>query len=149
SGTGLAMAKALSQVGTVVNELPFGGIVNQLCGDVGTVREIAESLTSLSTEHGFPQWLALGNILHAWVQAQGRNETPTAELRHAISEYRAAYPQYVPYFLALIAALHFRCGELTEGLDTVTSALGLNWGKRFAAYGPRATTAQRRVANRA
>jgi predicted ATPase len=129
SGTGLAMARELSHVGTVINELPFGGIVNQLCGDVVAVREIAESLTALSTEHGFPQWLAFGNILHAWVQAQGRNETPTAELRRAINEYRTAYEQYVPYSLALLAALQFKYGEFTEGLDTVASALGLTGGK--------------------
>jgi predicted ATPase len=121
------MARELSHVGTVINELPFGGIVNQLCGDVVAVREIAESLTSLSTEHGFPQWLAFGNILHAWVQAQGRDETP--ELRRAINEYRAAYEQYIPYFLALLAAIQFRYGELIEGLDTVATALGSTGGK--------------------
>ena len=82
SRTGLAMARELSHIGTIVAELPFGGIINQLCGDVVAVREIAESLTSLSTEHGFPQWLAFGNILNAWVQARSRGETARASARH-------------------------------------------------------------------
>ena len=38
SRTGLAMARELSHMGTIVNELPFGGIINQLCGDVVAVR---------------------------------------------------------------------------------------------------------------
>ena len=42
SRTGLAMARELSHIGTIVSELPFGGIINQLCGDVVAVREIAE-----------------------------------------------------------------------------------------------------------
>src|SRR5262249_42180971 len=125
SRTGLAMARELSHIGTVVNELPLGGIINQLCGDVVAVREIAESLTSLSTEHGFPQWLAFGNVLRAWVQAQG--ETSSARLGCAISEYRAANELYVPYFLGTLAAVQLRRGELA-GLDTVVSALGLTGG---------------------
>ena len=127
SRTGLAMARELSHIGTIVGELPFGGIINQLCGDVVAVREIAESLTSLSTEHGFPQWLAFGNILNAWVQARSRGET--ARLRRAISEYRAAYWPYVPYFLGLLAAIQLRYDELAEGFDTVVSALELTGGK--------------------
>jgi predicted ATPase len=63
--------------------------------------------------------------LNAWVLAQNRGESPSARLRRAINEYRAAYEQYVPYFLALLAAIQSRYGELTEGLDTVASALGL------------------------
>src|SRR5262249_32378646 len=106
SCTGMAMARELSHVGTIVNELPFEGIINQLCGDVVAVREIAELLTSLSTEHGFPQWLAFGKILKAWVLAQKRNESQSARLRRAINEYRrAANELYVQYFLGLLATI--------------------------------------------
>ena len=130
SRTGMVMARELSHVGTILNELPFEGIINQLCGDAVAVREIAGSLTSLSTEHGFPQWLAFGNILNAWVLAQNRGETPTARIRRAISEYRrAANELYVPYFLGLLAAIQLTYDELGEGLGTVVSALGLTGGK--------------------
>ena len=127
---GLAMAREVSHIGSILNELRFQGMINQLCGDVVTVREVAESMSSLSTEHGFPQWLAFGNILNAWALAQNGGETPTAGLRAAISEYRrAANELYVPYFLALLAATQLTCGELAEGLETVVSALGLTGGK--------------------
>jgi hypothetical protein len=73
-----------------VKELPFEGMINQLRGDIAAVHESAELLTCLSTEHGFPQWVEFGNILNAWVLAQNGDETPTARLRRAISEYRRA-----------------------------------------------------------
>jgi predicted ATPase len=86
-------------------------------------------MTSLATEHGFPQWLAFGNILNAWALAQNGGETPTGGLRAAISEYRrAANELYVPYFLGLLAAIQLTYGEPAEGLDTVASALGLTGG---------------------
>jgi class 3 adenylate cyclase/predicted ATPase len=130
SRKGLAMAREVSHIGTMLNELRFEGMINQLCGDVVTVREVAESMTSLSTEHGFPQWLAFGNILNAWALAQNGGETPTGGLRAAISEYRrAANELYVPYFLALLAAIQLTYDESAEGLDTVVSALGLTGGK--------------------
>ena len=92
------------------------------------VREIAELLTSLSTEHGFPQWLAFGNILNAWVQARSRGD-PTARLRRCHKRIRrAANEQYIPYFLGLLAAIQLRYEESAEGLDTVVSALGLTGG---------------------
>ena len=129
SRKGLAMAREVSQIGTVLNELRFEGMINQLCGDVVTVREVAELMTSLSTEHGFPQWLVFGNILNAWASAQNGGESPTGGLRAAITEYRrAANELYVPYFLALLAAIQLTYDEPAEGLDTVVSALGLTGG---------------------
>src|SRR5262249_39769740 len=115
--------------GTVLNQLRFDGMIHQLCGDVVIVREVAESMTSLSSEHGFPQWLAFGNILNAWALAQNGGETPTGGLRAAISEYRrAANELYVPYFLALLAAIQLTYDDPADGLDTVDSALGLTGG---------------------
>jgi len=126
SRTGLAMARELSHIGTIVSELPFGAIINQLCGEVVAVGETAESLISLSTEHGFPQWLAFGNVLSAWVQARSRGDT--AELRRAINR-AGSYAQYLPYFLGLLAALQLTYDELAEGFDTILSALELTGGK--------------------
>jgi hypothetical protein len=71
SRTGVAMARELSHIGTLVNELPFAAIIHQLRREAPAVREIAESLIVLSTEHGFPQWLAVGRVLDSWAQAVG------------------------------------------------------------------------------
>jgi predicted ATPase len=126
SQTGLAIARELAHTGTIVNELPFAAIIHELRREVDAVREIAETLIVLSTEHGFPQWLAFGRVLDSWVQAEGRGEAPVAQLRHAIGEYRDKNQLYVPYFLVLLAATQLRYAESAEGLDTVVGALAMN-----------------------
>jgi predicted ATPase len=128
SGTGLAWAKELSHIGTIVNELPFAGIIHQLRGDVDGVREVAEPLIAIAAEHGFPQWLAFGRVLDAWVQTELGGGAGVAQLRGAIGHYRGQNQLYVPYFLGLLAAMQLRYGETAEGLDTVTSALELTGG---------------------
>ena len=130
SRTGIAMAKELSHIGTLVNELPFAGIIHQLRREAPAVRQIAESLIGLSTEHGFPQWLAFGKVLDSWAQAEQVDHVGlVAQLRHAIGEYHdksELQRTYVPYFLVLLAATQLRYAESAEGLDTVVGALAMN-----------------------
>jgi class 3 adenylate cyclase/predicted ATPase len=127
SRTGIAMARELSHIGTLVNELPFAGIIHQLRREAPAVRKIAESLIDLSTEHGFPQWLAFGKVLDSWAQAEQVDDVGlVAQLRHAIGEYRDKNELYVPYFLVLLAATQLRYAESAEGLDTVVGALAMN-----------------------
>jgi predicted ATPase len=127
SRAGMALATELAHVGTVVNALPFAGMLHQLRGDVDATREVGESLIALSTEHGFQQWLAFGRILEGWVQTQeGHGETPIARLRGDIAAYRATGNDlYWPYFLWLLASTQLQHGETAEGLDTVATALGM------------------------
>ena len=130
SRTGIAMAKELSHIGTLVNELPFAGIIHQLRREAPAVRQIAKSLIGLSTEHGFPQWLAFGKVLDSWAQAEQVDHVGlVAQLRHAIGEYHdksELQRTYVPYFLVLLAATQLRYAESAEGLDTVVGALAMN-----------------------
>ena len=112
SRTGIAMARELSHIGTLVGELPFAGIIHQLRREAPAVRKIAESLIVFSTEHGFPQWLAFGKVLDSWAQAEQVDEVGlVAQLRGAIGNYRAQYEPYVPYFLALLAAIELGIRE--------------------------------------
>ena len=75
SRTGLALAQDLGHPASIVNALPFAGIVYQLLGDVASLRDVADSMVALSTEHGFAQWLSFGRILDTWIQSeQGRGE---------------------------------------------------------------------------
>jgi len=94
---------------------------------IRAVRDLAESLITLSTEHGYQQWLAFGRVFDGWVQAQrAPGDAPVAQLRRAIDEYRATGNElYVPYFIWLIATTQLRYGEPAAGLDTVVAALGM------------------------
>jgi predicted ATPase len=79
----------------------------------------------LSSEHGFPQWLAFGRVFEAWLEAQREHgETRITRLREAIDTYRAAENElYVPYFSWLLAMEQLQHGESAIALDTVASAL--------------------------
>ena len=124
SRTGIAMARELSHTGTLVNELPFAGIIHQLRRETPAVREIAESLIVLSTEHGFPQWLAFGKVLDSWAQAEQVDDVGlVAQLRGAIGNYRAQNELYLPYFLGLLAAIELIYKKADEGFATVSKAL--------------------------
>jgi predicted ATPase len=124
SRTGIAMARELSHIGTLVNELPFAGIIHQLRREAPAVREIAESLIVLSTEHGFPQWLALVKVLDSWAQAKQVDDVGLVDqLRGAIGNYRAHNELYLPYFLGLLAAIELIYEKADEGFATVSKAL--------------------------
>jgi len=124
SRTGIAMARELCHIGTLVNELPFAGIIHQLRREAPAVREIAESLIVLSTEHGFPQWLAFGKVLDSWAQAEQVDDVGlVAQLRGAIGNYRAQNELYLPYFLGLLAAIELIYEKADEGFATVSKAL--------------------------
>ena len=144
SRTGIAMARELSHIGTLVNELPFAGIIHQLRREAPAVREIAESLIVLSTEHGFPQWLAFGKVLDSWAQAEQVDDVGlVAQLRGAIGNYRAqkrALPSVLSRAFGGDRAGHTR--KLTRASATVSKALEMTERTGLPAYGSRAVPAQ-------
>jgi class 3 adenylate cyclase/predicted ATPase len=125
SRAGLALARDLSHLASIVNALPFAMIVHQLRGEGAVVRELAESIIALSTERGFPQWLLFGKVFGALFQAeQGGGDTAIAQLHGAIAEYRATGNEiYVPGFFSLLATVLLKHGAADEGLGAVADAL--------------------------
>jgi predicted ATPase len=125
SRSGLALAQDLSHPGSIVNALPFASIVYQLLGDVASLREAADSMIALSTEHGFAQWQVFGRFFDAWIQSeQGRGDDAIPQLRLRIGEYRAmGNDLWVPCFLSLLVSTYLRLGAADEGLAAVAEAL--------------------------
>ena len=65
-------------------------IVSQFRRDVPAVHEQAEAAVVLSTEQGFPHWVAGGTILRGWALAmQGQGEEGMAQVRQGIAAWRA------------------------------------------------------------
>jgi class 3 adenylate cyclase/predicted ATPase len=122
---GRALAQDLAHPASIANALPFAAIVYQLVGDVASLRDIADSMIVLSTEHGFAQWLAFGRILDGWIQAeQGRGQPAIDQLRRELGEYRAlGNDLFVPCCLSLLASAHLKQGAIGEGLAAVADAL--------------------------
>ncbi|OGP94249.1 MAG: hypothetical protein A2157_01520 [Deltaproteobacteria bacterium RBG_16_47_11] len=91
------------------------------------VQERAEALIALSTEQGFPQWLAYGTILRGWaLTAQGERAEGIAQIRQGLAAYRATGAEHErPYFLSLLAEAYGEVGQPEEGLKVLVEALAL------------------------
>src|SRR5262249_59757774 len=89
---------------------------------------------TLSTEQGFPFWLAWGTILRGGaLAAQGQGEEGLAQLRQGLAARRAMGAERLPYFLALLAEAYRQGGQAEEGLAVLAEASATvdKTGERF------------------
>jgi predicted ATPase len=88
-------------------------------------QELAERLIEISKEHGFPQWIALGNIMRGWaVVDQGLNGDGIDGVRDGIAARRVrGWEVALTYFLALLAESYCKVGNAKEGIAILTEAL--------------------------
>src|SRR6185503_3192525 len=89
------------------------------------VRERAEEEITLSTEQGFPYWLAGGMIHRGWALAeQGQGERGIEQMRQGLAAWQAMGAEFArPYFLALLAEAYGKVGQAEEGLTVLAEAL--------------------------
>ena len=123
SGLALARISATWAASSMLSRSRYWSIS---CGVTGrVVRELAESIITLSTERGFAQWLVVWEgYSMRWFQAeQGVVRLLSLQLRGAIADYRATVNElYVPGFLSLLATALLRLGAADEGLGAVADA---------------------------
>jgi predicted ATPase len=88
------------------------------------VHEHAEAAVTLSTEQGFPLWLALGTSLRGWVLAmQGQGEEGLAQVRQGIAAWRATGAALaIPYFCTVLAEVCDHLGHTEDGLQALAEA---------------------------
>jgi predicted ATPase len=103
----------------------FAAALHQFLRDVEAVQEWAEALVMLSREQGFPFWLAGGARWQGWVLAEwGHGEEGLAQIRRGLTAYKATgAEQAVTHFLALLAEVCGRVGQVEEGLSVLAEAL--------------------------
>jgi len=98
------------------------------------VQERAEALIALSTEQGFPQWLAYGTIMRGWALiARGEGAEGIAQIRQGLVARRAVGAELLrPYFLSLLTEAYGGVGQPEEGLTVLVEALAIvdNTGER-------------------
>jgi predicted ATPase len=133
--------EALTQVQEPAHPFSLGWALNvsawlqQYCREAHGTQERAEAAITLSTEQGFPQWLAMGTILRGWALAvQGQGEEGIAQMRQGLATYRATGAEvWRPYFLALLAEGQGKVGQTEEGLEALAEALAVvdRTGERF------------------
>ncbi len=120
----LALAYELSHPYSLAFARCLAAVVAQYCRDVLTVHEHAEAAVALSTEQGFPLWLAYGTSLRGWALAmQGQGEEGTAQVREGIAAFRATGAVIlVPYLCTVLAEVYDHLGHTEDGLQVLAEA---------------------------
>jgi predicted ATPase len=133
----LTLAQELAHPFSLVYALNMAVLVHHFRREVQAVQERAEALIGLSTEQGFPMWLAYGTIMRGWaLTAQGEEAEGIDQMRQGLVAHRATGAELQrPYFLSLLAEAYGKVGQPEEGLTVLVEALAIvdstgecNWG---------------------
>ena len=131
----LTLAHKLAHPFSLAFTLHFTAELHQRYGEVQAARERAEEVITLSSEQGFPTWLASGTILRGWALAeQGQREEGITQMRQGLAASQAIGAKIErPYFLALLAEAYGQAGQTEEGLAVLAEALAQvdKTGERF------------------
>jgi predicted ATPase len=123
----LTLAQEFTHFFSLAFALTIAATVHQYRLEAQTVRQHAEELIGLSTEQGFPNWLAIGTILRGWaLTAQGKGAGGISQMRQGLVARRAMGAELRrPYFLALLAEAYGKAGQPEEGLTVLVEALAI------------------------
>jgi predicted ATPase len=113
----LTLAQELAHPFSLVYALNMAVLVHHFRREVQAVQERAEALIGLSTEQGFPMWLAYGTIMRGWaLTAQGEEAEGIDQMRQGLVAHRATGAELQrPYFLSLLAEAYGKVGQPEEG----------------------------------
>ena len=135
SHEGLSLAQELNHPHTLAIALNIATYILQFCREERLTQERAEAAITLSTEQGFPLWMAWGTIMRGWaLSCQGQEDDGIEQIRQGLDAYRATGAQlFCPYFLSLLAEGYMKAGQAEEGLNVVDEALAAvsNTGERW------------------
>lgn len=123
----LKLANELSHPHSQVFALTFAAWGHQMRREAQVTQEQAEVAITLSTEHGFPDWLAWATTQRGWALAEQGDQTRGIEymLRGLAASRSTGAELLRPYFLALLAATYGDAGQSAEGLRILEEALVL------------------------
>jgi predicted ATPase len=131
----LTLAQELSRPFSLAYALNFAGVLHQLRREEQVVRERVEALVTLSTEQGFPLYVAMGTIRRGWaLAAQEQVERGILQIRQGMAAYQAMGTELgQPHHLAYLAEACGKTGQTEEGLSALAEALALvdKTGERF------------------
>jgi predicted ATPase len=131
----LTLAQELAHPHSLANALYWAVRVHQFRREEPGAQRQAEALLTLSTEHGFPLWLACGAILQGWALAvQGQREEGIAQLCQGLVAFRATGMEVTQsHTLALLAEAYGKTGQTDKGLAALGEALDFvdRTGERF------------------
>jgi predicted ATPase len=123
----LHLAHELAHPYTLAFALTIRAVFHQFRHEETAVREQAEALLTLSTEHGFVYRAAWATLWQGWVlAAQGHREEGVVRMQEGLAEARATGAEAVhTYSLALLAEVYGKMGQTEEGLTALAEASAL------------------------
>jgi predicted ATPase len=121
----LTLAQELTHPFSEAFALALAALVHQFRREGQAVQEHAEAVIAVSTEQGFPHWLAYGTILRGWaLTAQGEAAEGITQIHQGLAAYRTTGAEvHRPYFLSLLAEAYGEVGQPEEGLTVLVEAL--------------------------
>jgi predicted ATPase len=121
----LTLAQELSHSHSLAFALFSAAWLHQFRREGQLARERAEAAITLSTDRGFPFFLALATIPRGWALAeQGQGEEGVVQIYQGLATYRSTGAETGrPYFLALLAEAYGKGGQAEEGLTMLAEAL--------------------------
>jgi predicted ATPase len=122
-----ALARELSHPWSIGYAGFFAAWVHQLCGEVATSQELAETVIAVCTEHGIPTWLTFATAINGGaLVAQGRPQEGIREIHDGIDASRSLGSVVTQsYLLGLLAEGHLAAGEADQGLVVLAEALDM------------------------
>ena len=131
----LALVRELSHPFSLAWDLVGAAWLHRFRREETMVKTYAEEAIQLSTEQGFPFWLAIGNMYHGWALAeQGQPQEGITQLRQGLEALEVSGAQgWRLYFLSMLAEAYGKGGQIDEGLAVVAEALSTatRSGERF------------------
>jgi len=121
----LTLAQKLSHPYSLAYAFRFAASLHQCRRERPAAQGWAERTIALSTEQGFPFWLALGTILRGWaLTEQGQIEEGLVQMRQGLTAYEATGSELGrSSYLALLAEAYGKVGQVEGGLALLAEAL--------------------------
>jgi predicted ATPase len=121
----VALAEGLSHPFSLALALGSAALCHLFRREEQVARERAEAVVRLSTEQGFPFWLAWGTIVRSWaLSEQGQVEEGMAQMQQGLAAFRAMGVElFRPHYLALLAEAYGKDRRPEEGRAVLAEAL--------------------------
>ena len=105
-----------------------------LCNEPDAARPIAERTIAISSEHGFPLWLAGARLMRGWTLVElGDSEQGLEEIRHSMIALETtgalSWVQFARYLLAQALAKAGQFREAAQLVDQTLAALASTSGR--------------------